>query len=100
MGDYKDLDVENLFIPVTYEKKNDIIPESATLDFYVTVYDLYGVGHKIKIYTYSGMRFDPTQESERCTAGNLKEDSTFKDFAGSFGKPWISEIEKKLWCCH
>lgn len=91
LGDYKDLDVENLFIPVTYEKKNDIIPESATLDFYVTVYDLYGVSHKIKIYTYSGMRFDPTQESERCTAGNLKEDSTFKDFAESFGKHWISD---------
>lgn len=90
-SEYKDLSVENLFIPVTYENKNDVIEESATLDFYVTVYDLYNEPHRVKIYTYSGMRFDPTEESERCSAGDFNEDSTFKDYDTSFGKSWTSD---------
>lgn len=90
-ADYRDLKVENLKVPVTYENKNDILPESSTLDFYVTVYDLYNEPHRIKIHTYTGMRFDPTEESERCSAGNFNEDSLFKDFPSSFGKAWNSD---------
>lgn len=90
-SEYKDLSIENISIPVTYENKNDIIDESATLDFYVTVYDLYNEAHTVKIFTYTGMRFDPTEESERVSAGVLDEDSTFKDYDTSFGKAWNSE---------
>jgi len=88
---YRDLRVEDLMVPVTYENKNDILPENCTLDFYLTVYDLYNEPHRIKIHTYTGMRFDPTEESERCSAGDFNEDSLFKDFPKSFGKTWVSD---------
>lgn len=88
---YKDLFVEDLYIPITYENKDAVIDESATLDFYVTVYDLYNQPHRTKLYTYTGMRFDPIEESERCSAGNFNEDSTYKDYEASFGKTWTSE---------
>jgi hypothetical protein len=80
-------------VPVTYENKNDILPENCTLDFYLTVYDLYNEPHRIKIHTYTGMRFDPTEESERCSAGDFNEDSLFKDFPKSFGKTWVSDSQ-------
>ena len=89
---YKDLKVDNIYIPVTYSNKNVVIDESSTLDFYITIYDLNKSPHREKIYTYKGVRFDPTTESERCFSGNFNEDSTFKDFTESFGKAWNSNI--------
>ncbi len=87
---YQHLHLENFEIPVTYENKDDILPYDTTLDFYITVYDLYNQPHEIKFYTYTGLRFDPTEESERCKPGNPNEDSSFKDFKDSFGGLWYS----------
>lgn len=87
---YQHLHIENFEIPVTYENKDDILPYTTTLDFYVTVYDLYNQPHDLKFYQYTGVRFDPTEESERCKAGKPDEDSTFKDFKDSFGGLWYS----------
>lgn len=87
---FQNVHLENFEIPVTYENKDDVLPYSSTLDFYITVYDLYNEPHEIKFYTYTGLRFDPVDESERCKAGNPDEDSTFKDFKDSFGGLWIS----------
>lgn len=87
---YQNLHLEELSIPVTYENKNDVLPYSTTLDFYITVYDLYNEPHTIKFYTYTGVRFDPTSEDERVKPGNLNENSTYIDFADSFGGLWYS----------
>lgn len=87
---HQNLYLENFEIPVTYENKDDILPYSTTLDFYITVYDLYNEPHEIKFYSYTGIRFDPTTEDERCKAGNLDENSSFKDLPGSFGGLWDS----------
>ena len=89
-GVHQNLYLENFEIPVTYENKDDILPYSTTLDFYITVYDLYNEPHEIKFYSYTGIRFDPTTEDERCKAGNLDENSSFKDLPGSFGGLWDS----------
>lgn len=89
-GVYQNLHLENFEIPVTYENKDDILPYSTTLDFYITVYDLYNEPHEIKFYSYTGIRFDPTTEDERCRAGNLDENSSFKDLPDSFGGLWNS----------
>ena len=89
-GVHQNLHLENFEIPVTYENKDDILPYSTTLDFYITVYDLYNEPHEIKFYSYTGIRFDPTTEDERCKAGNLDENSSFKDLPGSFGGLWDS----------
>lgn len=87
---HQNLHLEGLEIPVTYENKDDVLPYTTTLDFYITVYDLYNEPHEMKFYTYTGLRFDPVDESERCKAGNPAEDSTFKDFPNSFGGLWTS----------
>ncbi len=87
---YQHLHLEEFDIPVTYEDKGVILPYSTTLDFYITVYDLYNEPHELKFYSYTGVRFDPTEESERCKAGNPDEDSTFKDYDASFGGLWYS----------
>lgn len=87
---HQNLHLEGLEIPVTYENKDDVLPYTTTLDFYITVYDLYNEPHEMKFYTYTGLRFDPVDESERCKAGNPAEDSTFKDFQNSFGGLWTS----------
>lgn len=89
-GVHQNLHLENFEIPVTYENKDDILPYSTTLDFYITVYDLYNEPHDIKFYSYTGIRFDPTTEDERCKAGNLDENSSFKDLPDSFGGLWYS----------
>ena len=89
-GVHQNLHLENFEIPVTYENKDDILPYSTTLDFYITVYDLYNEPHEIKFYSYTGIRFDPTTEDERCKAGNLDENSSFKDLSDSFGGLWYS----------
>ena len=89
-GVHQNLHLENFEIPVTYENKDDILPYSTTLDFYITVYDLYNEPHEIKFYSYTGIRFDPTTEDERCKAGNLDENSSFKDLPDSFGGLWYS----------
>lgn len=89
-GVYQNLYLENFEIPVTYENKDDILPYSTTLDFYITVYDLYNEPHEMKFYSYTGIRFDPTTEDERCKAGNLDENSSFKDLPDSFGGLWYS----------
>ena len=89
-GVHQNLHLENFEIPVTYENKDDILPYSTTLDFYITVYDLYNEPHEIKFYSYTGIRFDPTTEDERCKAGNLDENSSFKDLPDSFGGLWDS----------
>lgn len=89
-GVHQNLHLENFEIPVTYENKDDILPYSTTLDFYITVYDLYNEPHEIKFYSYTGIRFDPTTEDERCKAGNLDENSSFKDLPDSFGSLWYS----------
>lgn len=89
-GVYQNLHLENFEIPVTYENKDDILPYSTTLDFYITVYDLYNEPHETKFYSYTGIRFDPTTEDERCKAGNLDENSSFKDLPDSFGGLWYS----------
>ena len=87
---HQNLHLEGLEIPVTYENKDDVLPYTTTLDFYITVYDLYNEPHEIKFYSYTGIRFDPTTEDERCKAGNLDENSSFKDLPGSFGGLWDS----------
>lgn len=87
---YQNLTVERVDIPITYENKNDVIPETTTLDFYITVYDLYNQPHEAKIYSYTGVRFDPVEESERVSAGNLSEDSSYKDLSTSFGRTFVS----------
>lgn len=89
-GVHQNLHLENFEIPVTYENKDDVLPYTTTLDFYITVYDLYNEPHEIKFYSYTGIRFDPTTEDERCKAGNLDENSSFKDLPGSFGGLWDS----------
>ena len=89
-GVHQNLHLESFEIPVTYENKDDVLPYSTTLDFYITVYDLYNEPHEIKFYSYTGIRFDPTTEDERCKAGNLDENSSFKDLPGSFGGLWDS----------
>ena len=89
-GVHQNLHLENFEIPVTYENKDDVLPYSTTLDFYITVYDLYNEPHEIKFYSYTGIRFDPTTEDERCKAGNLDENSSFKDLPDSFGGLWNS----------
>lgn len=87
---YQHLHLEEFDIPVTYENKNIVLPYSTTLDFYITVYDLHNEPHELKFYSYTGVRFDPTDESERCKSGNPDEDSTFKDYDDSFGGLWYS----------
>lgn len=89
-GVHQNLHLENFEIPVTYENKDDILPYSTTLDFYITVYDLYNEPHEMKFYSYTGIRFDPTTEDERCKAGNLDENSSFKYMPDSFGGLWNS----------
>ena len=89
-GVHQNLHLENFEIPVTYENKDDVLPYTTTLDFYITVYDLYNEPHEIKFYSYTGIRFDPTTEDERCKAGNLDENSSFKDLPDSFGGLWNS----------
>ena len=89
-GVHQNLHLENFEIPVTYENKDDVLPYTTTLDFYITVYDLYNEPHEMKFYSYTGIRFDPTTEDERCKAGNLDENSSFKDLPGSFGGLWDS----------
>lgn len=89
-GVHQNLHLENFEIPVTYENKNDVLPYSTTLDFYITVYDMYNNPYELKFYTYTGVRFDPTVEYERCKAGNIDENSSFKDLPDSFGGLWSS----------
>lgn len=89
-GIHQNLHLENFEIPVTYENKNDVLPYSTTLDFYITVYDMYNNPYELKFYTYTGVRFDPTVEYERCKAGNIDENSSFKDLPDSFGGLWSS----------
>lgn len=91
-GVYQNLHLENFEIPVTYENKNDVLPYSTTLDFYITVYDMYNSPYELKFYTYTGVRFDPTVEYERCKAGNIDENSSFKDLPDSFGGLWSSIV--------
>lgn len=87
---YQNLHLEEFVIPVTYENKDDVLPYSTTLDFYITVYDLHNEPHEMKFYTYTGVRFDPTSEPERVKSGNLDENSTYMDFVDSFGGLWYS----------
>lgn len=89
-SNYQNMVVESVDIPITIENKDYVIPETSTLDFYVIVYDLYNQPHEQKIYTYTGIRFDPTEESERVTAGYLSEDSSYKSLSTSFGRDYNS----------
>lgn len=90
---YQNVVLEDVNIPVTPDNRALVLDEDQTLDFYITVYDLYGEPHSSKVYSYSGIRFDPTNEKERVTSGQISEDSTYRDFASSFGKKFDSSIK-------
>lgn len=87
---YQNVHLEDVNIPVTSEDRQMVLDEDKTLDFYITVYDLYGNAHTGKVYSYSGLRFDPVTEKERVTAGQIAENSTYRDYPASFGRKFDS----------
>lgn len=89
LGGYVNLKLSNVELPITY-KKDVILPETTTFDFYVILYDFYGVPHEKKIYTVKGFRVDKTLETERCTEGVITSNSPYNSVATSFGKQYDS----------
>lgn len=85
---YYNLVVDDVTLPITYSS-DTVIPDTASFNFIITFYDLYGEKHDFTVGTYSNLRFDPTLESERCTCGLLANDSDYLTSTG-FGDTYPS----------
>lgn len=86
---YTNIILKNVEVPITHEN-NAIYDFDTNFNIIATLYDLYGVGHDVEILTFNGLRFDSTESPERCSAGNIKQDTSYKIDNSSFGAEYAS----------